>query len=227
MKSRAHIVGVLLLASALLGLGACARTAHPAQTGSGMALGPGPMLLPTAIAEQFIWRQRVTASWGDRSESFDAVLQMHDEELMLMGLGPMGRPGFIATLTTSGVTFENRSGRSLPFPVEHIMADVQKVFYPWLPAVPSGFSGTRAGDHESLAIRETYADGRLLTRTFQRSDAIDRGELRVRYEGWLPGHSAPQRAVLNNTWFGYELTIVTVEQQRLPDQAIASGEAGR
>ncbi|MGB3052069.1 MAG: DUF3261 domain-containing protein [Polyangiales bacterium] len=185
------------------------------------------MLLPTAIGEQFLWRQHVTASWSDGSESFDAVLQMHGEELMLMGLGPMGRPGFIATLTTSGVTFENRSGRSLPFAPEHILADVQKVFYPWLGPVPAGFSGTRTGEHKSLMISETYAGGRLLTRVFERSDAVERGELRIRYEGWLPGLSAPQRAVLDNVWFGYELTIVTVEQHRLPDQELASGEASR
>lgn len=211
----------------LLGLAACARGAQSAQPESDMGIGPGPMLAPTAIAERFLWRQRVTASWSDGSESFDAVLQMDGEELMLMGLGPMGRPGFIAKLGASGLSFENRSGRSLPFAPEHIMADVQKVFYPWLPPVPEGFTGTRAGEHESLMISETYADGWLLARSFQRSDAADRGELRVRYEGWQLGLPAPQRATLDNAWFGYELTIVTVEQQRLPDQAIASGESSR
>ncbi len=185
------------------------------------------MLAPTAIAERFVWRQRVVASWGDRSESFDAVLQMDGEALILIGLGPLGRAGFIATLSASGVRFENRSGRSLPFAPEHIMADVQKVFYPWLPPVLAGFTGTRAGEHETLMISETYADGRLVSRSFRRSDAVDRGELRVHYEGWLPGRSAPQRATLDNAWFGYELTIVTVEQQRLPNQAIASGELSR
>ena len=64
-------------------------------------------------------------------------------------------------------------------------------------------------------------------RTFQRSDAVDRGELRVHYEGWLPGLSAPQRVVLNNAWFGYEITIITVEQQSLPAQTKASGAASR
>jgi hypothetical protein len=220
-------VRLLLLVPVLVVLGACARSTSIALPGPGAVLGPGPMLSPKAIGEQFLWRQRVTASWGDRSESFDAVLQMHDEQLLLMGLGPMGRPGFIATLTEAGVTFENRSGRSLPFPAEHIMADVQKVFYPWLPPVAASYSGTRAGAHESLMISETYTEGRLVARDFQRSDAIDRGEIRVRYEGWVPGLSAPQRAVLNNAWFGYELTIVTVEQQRLPAQTKESDVASR
>lgn len=216
-----------LLLACTLALVACARTVPTDEPGSASGLGPGPMLSPTAVAEQFLWRQRVTASWEDGSESFDAVLQMYDGQLTLMGLGPMGRPGFIATLTAAGVRFENRSGRSLPFAPEHLLADVQKVFYPWLPPVSAGFTGTRAGEHESLSIREAYSEGRLVTRSFRRSDAIERGELQVQYEGWLPGLTAPQRATLENAWFGYELTIVTVEQQRLPDQALASGESAR
>ncbi len=223
----AATVRLLLLLPVLVLLSACARSATVALPGAGAVLGPGPMLSPKAIGEQFLWRQRVTASWGDRSESFDAVLQMHDEQLMLMGLGPMGRPGFIATLTEAGVTFENRSARSLPFPAEHIMADVQKVFYPWLPPVAASYSGTRTGAYEGLMISETYAEGRLVTRDFRRSDAIDRGELHVRYEGWVPGFSAPQRAELNNAWFGYELTIITVEQQRLPARTRESDVASR
>ena len=227
MTLRAQILGLVLLAAAFLGLGSCARDAQTAQPVPSAGIGPGPMLMPTAIVERFLWRQRVTASWGDNSESFDAVLQMDGEELILMGLGPMGRPGFIATLSESGLRFENRSGRSLPFAAEHIMADVQKVFYPWLPPVPEGFTGTRVGEHESLIISETYAGGLLHTRAFQRSDALDRGELRVRYEGWQPGLPAPLRATVDNAWFGYELTIFTVEQQSLPDQAIASDESIR
>lgn len=220
-------VRVLLLLLVLVVFGACARSAPVAQPGLDAVLGPGPMLSPETIGEQFLWRQRVTASWGDRVESFDAVLQMHDEQLVLMGLGPMGRPGFIVTLTEAGVTFENRSGRSLPFPAEHIMADVQKVFYPWLPPAAASFSGTRTGAFETLMISETYADGRLITRDFQRSDAIDRGTLRVRYEGWVPGLSAPQRADVNNAWFGYELEIITAQQQRLPSQTRESDVANR
>ena len=227
MTWRTRILCLSLTASALVTLGACVRHAQTARPESGRGLGPGPMLAHTAVAQQFLWRQRVTASWDGRSESFDAVLQMDGEELMLMGLGPLGRPGFIATLRASGLTFDNRSGRSLPFAPEHIMADVQKVFYPWLPPIPAGFTGTRVGEYETLAISETYADGWLLARSFRRSDALDRGELRIHYEGWQPGLPAPQRATLDNAWYGYRLTIVTVEQQRLPDEAIASGESSR
>ncbi|MGB8331395.1 MAG: DUF3261 domain-containing protein [Polyangiales bacterium] len=216
-----------IVLTCLLLLGACARKLTTAHPDAGSALGPGPLLPPSAIGEQFLWRQHVTATWEDRSESFDAVLQMHDGRLVLLGLGPMGSPAFMVALSESGVTVENRTGRRMPFPAEHIIADIQKVFYPWLPPVADGFTGTRSGAYENLAISETYAGGRRLTRAFRRDDASNRGELTVTYEGWRSGLLAPERAELINAWFGYQLTIVTVEQQRLPVSAGVSDEANQ
>jgi hypothetical protein len=139
----------------------------------------------------------------------------------------MGSPAFMVALSESGITVENRTGRRMPFAAEHIIADIQKVYYPWLPPVADSFTGTQRGAYEILAISETYADGRPLTRAFRRSDAPDRGELTVTYKGWRSGLVAPARAELSNAWFGYQLTIVTVEQQRLPLSAEVSDEAIR
>ena len=227
MTRNAPTARLPIVLTCLLLLGACARTFTTAHPEAGSALGPGPLLPPSAMGEPFLWRQHVTATWEDRSESFDAVLQMHDGRLVLLGLGPMGSPAFMVSLSESGVTVENRTGRRMPFRAEHIIADIQKVFYPWLPPVAESFAGTRCGAYENLAISETYADGRRLTRAFRRSDAPDRGELTVTYEGWRSGLMAPERAELINAWFGYQLTIVTVEQQRLPASAEVSDEAIR
>ncbi|MGB8222012.1 MAG: DUF3261 domain-containing protein [Polyangiales bacterium] len=216
-----------IVLTSLLLLAACAHELTTAEPNAAAALDPGPLLPASAIGEEFLWRQHVTATWEDRSESFDAVLQMHDGRLVLLGLGPMGSPAFVVALSESGVTVENRTGRPMPFPAEHIIADIQKVFYPWLPPVAESFTGTRCGAYENLAISETYADGRRLTRAFRRSDAPERGELAVTYEGWRSGLVAPERAELVNAWFGYQLTIVTVEQQRLPVSAEVSDEAIR
>ena len=224
-KARARRLWMVLACLPLLG--ACARAVTTANPEARAELAPDPLLPPVAIGEQFLWRQRVTATWEDRSESFDAVLQMHEGRLVLLGLGPMGSAAFVVALSDSGVTVENRTGRRIPFPAEHVIADIQKVFYPWLPPVSPGFTGTRTGIYENLTICETYEDGRRRTRTFWRADAADRGELRVTYEGWTSGLSAPERAELINGWFGYRLTIVTVEQQRLPGSAEISDEGAR
>lgn len=227
MTRNAPAARVPIVLTWLLLLGACARTFTTAHSEGDSALGPGPLLPPSAIGEPFLWRQHVTATWADRSESFDAVLQMHDDRLVLLGLGPMGSPVFVVALSESEVTVDNRTGRRMPFPAEHIIADIQKVFYPWLPPVAESFTGTRCGAYANLEILETYADGRRQTRAFRRSDAPDRGEIRVTYERWRSGLVAPERAELSNAWFGYQLTIVTVEQQRLPVSAQESDEATR
>lgn len=227
MRLETRAVLLRSLACACLAFTACAR-AVPAETvAEGDALGPGPMLPPAAIGEEFLWRQRVTATWDDGSESFDAVLQVHQGRLTLMGLGPMGRPGFIATLTDSGVTFENRTGRTLPFAPEHILGDVQRAYYPWLARPAPGFTGARTGRYQVLTISETYERGRLRSRSFTRSDAPDRGVLRVQYGDWGDDLSAARRVILDNAWFGYRLTILTVDQERLGDPATASAESGR
>lgn len=226
MNRIGHVRRLLRLGVLLL-LAGCIRGESSATSEPATGLSPGPLLEPASIGEPFFWLQRVTATWADRSESFDAVLQLHDDELMLLGLGPMGRPGFIVTLSADGVAFENRSGRRVPFDPEHIIADVQKVFYPWMPEPPAEFSGTRALVHGILTITETHVDGRLRGRTFERSDARERGALRVIYGDWDPSARAPSRAVLDNPWFGYELTIVTVEQRSLPIEAAGSAAAAR
>ena len=93
----------------------------------------GVSLLPVDdLRANLMMRQHVTVKWADREESFDAVLQKRGGVLLLLGLGPMNTVGFKLTLDRKGVSFDNLSGRELPFRPERILADVQRVFYPWI-----------------------------------------------------------------------------------------------
>lgn len=97
-----------------------------------------PFLLPAeALAETFVLRQTVTVRWvgedGEAQEaSFDAAVQRQGSSLLLLGLGPMGGVGFTLSLEQGKVSFENRTGQDLPFAPERMLADVQRVYYPWL-----------------------------------------------------------------------------------------------
>jgi len=52
-------------------------------------------LLPvSALRDDLVLRQRVTIRWLDGEESFEAVLQKRESELLLLGLGPMNVVGF-------------------------------------------------------------------------------------------------------------------------------------
>jgi hypothetical protein len=203
----------LLLMAAL---SACAGTAGRPANGGPPAIDPGPIRPPSALGFDFQWRQRVTASWPTGSRSFDAVLQRRNGELLLLGLSPIGQPGFILRLRETGaIEVENRTGHELPFRPEYILADVERVFFPWLPAVPAAFSGERKGRYEQLEIAETYDQGRLLSRRFVRVDAPQSGAIRITYQPLAAGADASPRVSVDNAWFRYRLVIETLEQSRL------------
>lgn len=200
-------------------LASCHRPQHTgAQADSGAALDPGAYpgeLRPVdALEGDFLWRQRVTAHWAVGSRGFDAALQKQLGRLTLLGLSPMGTPGFTLVLTDDGLTFDNRTDRELPFPPRFIILDLQRVFYPWLDGPPPA-SGERSGQVAGERVHERYDRGRLIERTFERLDQTPPGLIRVTYEGYEPEAEAPARAELHNAWFGYRIVVETSDQQRL------------
>lgn len=203
-------------------------------------------LLPVdAWAGSRILRQRVRVEWPSGGDSFDAVLQRRPGELALIGLGPMNLMGFRLALVAGGpasaagpssegegapkLEFENRSGRALPFSPAHILADVQRVFYPWLPdpwlpepgrRTPEDCPGgcERSGRHGAVAVWERRLVGHLAERRFVIAGRPDAGEVRIRYADWQGEPAVPRRVELENGWFGYRLTIETLEATALPDR---------
>jgi hypothetical protein len=197
-------------------LAACAGRQGKSDGRAGALPDPGPIRPPAALPYDFQWRQRVTAEWPEGKESFEAVLQKRGGELLLLGLSPMGLPGFVLTLREDGsIAFDNRTDTELPFPPAFILADVQRVFFPWLEPVQAGFEGERSGTAFGLEVRERYREGRLVSRVFQWADAPEKGTVRVDYEGLGPEQGAPERVLVTNGWFNYRLRIETLTQSRL------------
>jgi hypothetical protein len=173
-------------------------------------------LLPVAaLPDDLLMQQRVTVRWQDRKESFEAVLQKRGSELLLLGLGPMNTVGFKLILDDRGVSFENRSGRAMLLEPERILADVQRVFYPWIEPSSDCFNCERAGIRAGVEILERIGSKSLEERRFGLPGSPERGEIVVRYERWREDRLAPSRAVLTNGWFGYELIIETMHVERI------------
>jgi hypothetical protein len=151
------------------------------------------------------------------------VLQKRGGELILVGLSPLGLPGFVFRLSESGeLQVENRTGQALPFEPVYVVADVQRVFFPWLAAPVPGFSGDRSGVHAGTAVFEHYQQGQLRERQLTRETSAGREHIVIQYTA-QPAHpatehaatDAPARAALQNQLLGYELVIETLEQTRL------------
>lgn len=136
--------------------------------------------------------------------------------LTLVGLSPLGQPGFVITVNAEGqIQLDNRSGRELSFESNYIVADVQRTFFPWLgqPAVDQ--QGERSGQVLGLTVSETFDQGVLKQRRFLRPDAVERGQLVIDYQDWDKGADVPNRVIVHNRWFGYELVIETLSQSKL------------
>lgn len=173
------------------------------------------ILLPvSAWGDDLILQQTVTIRWQDREESFEAVLQKLGDQLLLLGLGPMSSVGFTLTLDELGVRFENRSGREMPFEAERILADVQRVFYPWIETEKRCTDCEQRVVVAGLKVSQRVGPEHLEERRFEDSSGTRSGEIVVHYQGWMDDGSVPARAVLSNGWYGYELTVVTRSVER-------------
>jgi hypothetical protein len=176
---------------------------------------PEQLRPPAALRYDFMWRQRVTAIWPTGKQSFEAVLQKRDGELSMVGMSPLGLPGFVLTLHADGsLDVQNRMGRPLPFEPSYILADVERVYFPWLQPVSPGFNGEQSGKVSGLSIKERYANGRLLQREFERSNDPDAGKVRIDYR-FMQAGDAPMHVTLDNGFYRYRLEIETFEQSRL------------
>ena len=69
----------------------------------------------------------IPLSRAQAPRSEEAALEKRAGTLMLVGLGPMSRPGFVIRATDAGLDVTNHTGRDLPFDPAYILADVQRV----------------------------------------------------------------------------------------------------
>jgi hypothetical protein len=201
----------------LIGFALCAGCANHASNAHPQSapIDPGIIRPPSALPYDLSWRQHVTAIWPTGRRSFDAVVQKQKGELLLVGLSPMGLPGFIIRLHENGkIDVENHTGRELPFRPEYILADVERVLFSWLPHTSEAPDREQRGRVGDLEVTERYLQNALVARTFAR--AADGGKsVSIDYRGALPGADVASQIHVNNGWFGYQLEIETIEESRL------------
>ena len=209
----------LLLAGLLPAFAAaCASAGAPAWADMDY---PGTLQPATTLATDVLWQQRITAHWGeDGQRGFDAAVQKQGATLTVIGMSPLGQAGFVMVQGPTGVTFENHTDMHLPFPARFVLLDVQRTFFPWLPAMEAPADGERSGIVAGEQVVEIHAKGRLVERRFTRLSGQPAGSIVIRYE-WgdeAAGRIAPRRAVLDNGWFGYRMTVDTHSEAVLPPE---------
>jgi uncharacterized protein DUF3261 len=202
-------------AAGCVALAACRSTAAPSQPpAEPYTL---PLREPGAFHGDFIDRQKIHATYGDRSLSFEAVLQKQGDTLTLLGLTPFGSRAFVVRQVGNEVSFESFLPETLPFPPQYMLIDVQRVFLGWAWGdQPGGSDGSREALRQGEVVREEWQRGRLLRRSFRRVDGRPRGEIVIEYDGGMTlDGTPPAHVILTNGWYGYRLQIETESHQAL------------
>lgn len=211
-----------LLAGLVVLLAAC-QASPPPPPRLADAEYPGRLLPPTALSHDVLWQQRVTAHWGEGEQrGFDAAVQKQGDTLSVLGLSPMGSVGFAIRLRGDTIDLQNQTDLDMPFPPRFVLLDVQRTFFPWLPAAPTPPDGTSSAVVGDERVTETWRDGQLQQRRFERTDGRPAGAITIDYTWGNSGQLAPSSVQLDNGWLGYRLTIDTLVERLLPATAAAT-----
>ena len=175
---------------------------------------PGTLRDPATLPGSYLLRQKVKATLGEHTLSYEAVLQKQGGTLTLIGLAPHGGKAYVLEQTGQDVRFKSYVPRKLPFSPRFMLLDVQRTYYLGLEGAPLS-----DGDHEATrdgeVVTERWEGGRLMARTFRRVSGEPPGTIAVTYVGGMTPTEMPTTIELDNGWFDYHLTITTLSRQAL------------
>jgi hypothetical protein len=183
----------------------------------GVLAAPSSLQSPSALGESFALDQNVRTESSQGAHEFRAVLQRRGDELLLVGLGPQGMRGFVLTQRGEDVSFESHLPQELPFPPRFMLLDIHRTWFRGLPQPQE--DGEHRIEVDGEEIVERWQGGRLQERTFRRLDGAPPGLITVSYEGGLGGETPPRVVHFDNGWFGYRLTLTTLDHQRIEETA--------
>ncbi len=179
---------------------------------------PGELISTAQMQGAFMARQKLSGSFEDRKFQFEAVLQLHDGKLTVLGLTPFGTKAFVLEQTGTEVRFTALIDREIPFPPEYMLQDIHRAWFwharlPWGDAPPAeqAPSVEIAGER----VTETWTENGLVRRSFERLDGAPAGVIRVDYLGGHRSGRPAEQVVLDNGWFGYRLEITTTQWRAL------------
>jgi uncharacterized protein DUF3261 len=199
------------LAAALLaaGLGAgCALLGR----GRAVPECPGELVASEAIAGEFLLRQRWSVSRGDETFSLEVVAQKRGDELVLVGLHPLGAKLFTLRQRGLETRVEAAPAPALEVPPLDLLRDLHRARF--LAVAGAGADGRFAERRGDIEISEWREGGRLRERRFRR--LADDRLVTLRFDAPAPDAGRAARLEIDNAWCGYRAEVTTLSEQALP-----------
>jgi hypothetical protein len=178
---------------------------------------PGTLIASTELGPDFLARQKLSGTHGEQQFRFEAVLQLRGGVLTVVGLTPFNAKAFVLKQTGTEVEFQQFIERELPFPPQYILQDIHRTWF-WQQRLPWGDHPSEESPEaevEGERVRETWQDGSLVRRSFERLDGSPAGQLRIDYVGGHRRGKPAPHVVIDNAWFGYRLEIETAQWRAL------------
>jgi Protein of unknown function (DUF3261) len=180
----------------------------------------GPPSYPTPAIDvgdfrgDFLRRQELVVRYQKETRSFDVVLQKKGNELLLLGLGPLGTKAFALSQTGKVVSYKSYLPIELPFPPRYVLNDIFRTYFLGIAAGPLA-DGEHDAESDGERISEQWSKGRLLERRFVRIAHDPPGAIDIRYVGGMVDASPPPLIEFDNGWLGYHLSISTISEETL------------
>ncbi len=163
---------------------------------------------------------RLRIEWKGGSAAHEVLLERAPGTLVLRerAKAPAGPAGFRLAIVTGPATSGTRETvevepgalAALPFAPAHLLADVQRAYYPWLLGVPECGPCERSGWRGDVAIWERIGPERIRARRLARAALLPYGSVGVRYSQRTV-FGMPAIVALENTWIGYRLVFEALD----------------
>ena len=166
------------------------------------------------VPGNFLARQRIVGSMGDKELSSEVVLQKQGEVLTLVGLTPFGTKAFALVQTGLRTEYTAFVEVALPFPPEMMLADIHRTLFIRIGSEMDG-DGERQAIRGDERIDETWVGGRLMQRVYKRRRGQPKGLIIIDYGEGMRGPVPPPVISLDNQRLGYSVAIETNTYQQL------------
>jgi hypothetical protein len=204
MRRSWRLIAILLLAlpSACRHLPWGARAVHEC---------PGALVPTQEIEGEFLLREHLRVTAGDRAFGFELAVQKRGDELVLVGLHPLGAKLFSVRQVGSEVSVEAHPAPALEVPPENVLRDVHRVHFFDLPQPPS--DGVVEGHRGETQIRERWEAGELRERSVIATGA-SANAAEVSFS--RSASAGEEMASVNNPRCGYRAEFRLLSRQDLP-----------
>ncbi len=172
----------------LLLLAGC-RLPQPTPSHQSSAFHYYPVLPPVSYGRSVGIEQHLEGQFHTQPFQLHIRLEIDPAQILVVGFTSFQTRAFVMRYDGRNLEFETFTDRSLPFPPEMILSDIQQVLWPALP----NRRGWRVVDDTTANIRRVFFADQLVTR--------------IQYNGTSPTTGT---VALSNLKYGYQLHIRTV-----------------